>query len=387
MKRIALVIGVLTALVLGFKASPVVAEGVMQVSENLTSVKKEATVDGAAFLGGESVNVQGTVKGDVYCAAQTVTIDGTVDGDVLCAGGSVTINGTVHGDIRAVAQTVTINGTVDGSVTLAGQNLNTGSASKIGRDAVITANTIGLSGSVGRDVMAAASSIIFNGPVGRDVKIAAEHVIVSDVKIGGVLNYTSENAADIGAGATIGSVQHQIPDTRHTTQTTGMSGTLVGIFIIVMMFVVVTLGLMLVAPRYVHRVSNVSSTKQFLSLFLVGLVSLVVTPFLFVILLLTVVGIYAAFVLGVAVTLGFMVGASLVAYRLGRFMLNDTARPLMSALVGSLALGVFSVIPFIGWLLAFVTSMIGFGMLVMGMKSQYETAPVPVRKTTKPTRS
>ena len=78
---------------MGMKAS---ASALFVANENGTSVvKKGQTVDGSAYLAGNTVLVEGTVKGDVYCAGNSVRVEGTVDGDVLCAGNTVTIGGTV----------------------------------------------------------------------------------------------------------------------------------------------------------------------------------------------------------------------------------------------------------------------------------------------------
>lgn len=375
MKKIAVVFALVLAVLLGFKAAPVVAESLVSASEKATTVAKDQTVDGSAYLAGESIDVQGTVKGDVYCAGQTVTISGTVDGDVLCAGQMVTVNGTVHGDIRAAGATVTLKGVVDGSVTLAGSSVSTDSASKIGRDATITAGSIDLSGAIARDAVLAGQTVTLSGSIGRDARATVENMsAASSARIGGSLFYESANEANLPGGVVAGTVQRTVPSEQSWTASFTTADMLMGLLIVVIVFTVLTVVVVLLAPRYVHRVSDISGIKQFSLYFLIGLVGAVVAPVLLFILLMTVVGAYAAIVLGLALTLGLMVGGSLVAYRLGRFMLDGHARPFSAALVGSLALGVLSIIPFVGWFVIFVGTMIGFGMVIMGMKSQYADA-------------
>ena len=387
MKRIAIVVGcALFAGLLGFAAAPAIAESVTQVSETMSSVAKDQTVDSSVYLAGESVDVQGIVKGDVYCAAQTVTIRGTVEGDVLCAGATVTIDGVVRGDVRAAGANIVLKASVEGSVTLAGASVVTDSASKIGRDATITGSTLSLSGSIARDAVLAGSTIILNGSVGRDVRAASEALSAAPgAKIGGNLAYVSENTADISSGVVAGTVQHTVQGNQGVSSVP-LAAILLGLLIAILVFTVSTVCIVLAAPRYVHRISDGAGVKQFIVYFLVGLVGVVVAPVLGIVLLVTVVGFYAAIVLGLVATLGLMIGASLVAYRLGRFMLDGRAKPLSSALVGSLALGILSAVPFIGWLIMFASAMIGFGMVIMGMKSQYadvslnSTAKVPVKR-------
>lgn len=388
MKRIIVFVTLVLAVVVGLKAAPVVAESLIIASENASSVARDRTVDGSAYLAGESVDVQGVVKGDVYCAGQTVTISGTVEGDVICAGQTVTIGGIIHGDVRAAGMNVTLKASVDGSVTLAGASVITDSASKVGRDATITAGTIDLSGSITRDAMLAGQTVALNGSMGRDARIMATTITASSTaKISRNLFYESNNEATLASGVVVGKTQRTVPSQRYATPSLTVADVLMGLLIAVIMFTVLTLLIVFAAPRYMHRVSDVSGVKQFVLHFLIGLVALVVTPVLLLILLVTIVGIYAAIVLGLAVALGTLAGASLVAYRLGRFMLDGRQQPVMNALVGSLALGVLGVIPYIGWLVFFVSTMIGFGMVVMGMRSQYaDPSPEnivkkPVRKT------
>lgn len=373
MKRLIVLVAFALALVVGFKASPAVAEGVMMASEKLGSVAKDQTVDGSVYLAGETVDVQGTVKGDVYCAGQAVTISGTVDGDILCAGQSIVVNGTVHGDVRVAGMNASLKGQVDGGVTLAGMHISTDSASKIGRDATIVANTGDLSGSIGRDMVFAGRSISLSGSIGRDARVGADSVAVPDARIGGTLTYASNNEANISSSAVIGNVVHKAA-TQHPQASIGLADVILDMFIAVVAFAVMAVLLTLIAPRYVHDASDITGAGQFGLYFLVGFVGLVVAPVILLIMLLTVIGAYAAFVLGLAVLLASLIGGALVAYRLGRFMLDTKVRPAVTVLVGSLALGVLSIIPFVGILVVVIVTATGFGMVLMSIKSQHVVA-------------
>lgn len=386
MKQLLVLAVLACAVVAGFKTAPVVAESLIQAAENASTIARDRVVDGSAYLAGESIDVQGTVKGDLYCAGQTVTINGTIDGDVLCAGQTVTISGTVHGDVRAAGMNVTLKATIDGSVTLAAATVTTDSASIIGRDATLTAGTIDLSGRVARDAMLASQTVVLNGSIDRDARIAAETISASSTaKIGRNLVYESSNEARLPSGVVAGTVQRTTEREQRPVVSITAADILTGLVLAVLMFSVLTVAVVLAAPRYVHRVSDISGAKQFASYFLVGLVAFVVTPVLLLILLVTVVGIYAAIVLMIAMTLAILIGASLVAYRLGRFMLAGKQSVFMSALVGSLALGALGSIPFVGWVSMFISALAGLGMILLGLRTQYVTevltAASPVKRS------
>lgn len=390
MKRIWLVIALAMAVVVGLKAAPVVAESVMMESEKLSVVAKDTTVDGSVYLVGESVDVQGTVQGDVYCAGQTVTISGTVDGDVLCAGQSVTVNGVVHGDVRVAGMNIMLKGQIDGGTTLAGMNITTDSASKIGRDATIAAGMVNLSGTITRDLMMTGGTMTLEGTIGRDAAVSADSVTATaTAKIGGNLQYSSDNEAVLASGVVAGTVERTATPERPTVSIS-FADVILAMFLAVVAFSVLAVIVTLLAPRYVHQVSDIEGAKQFGMYFLIGLVGLVVTPIILLMMLVTVVGAYAAFVLGVAVLLATLVGGVLVAYRLGRFMMQGAkTQPFINALIGSLALGVLGMVPLVGVLVMLVSTATGFGMVIMGMKSQYEvveTVPKSKLVTKRPKR-
>ena len=108
----------------GLFVSQAGATGYFAASDNeKVHIAQDQTVDGSAYIYGQSVLIEGYVKGDLYCAGTNVIISGTIEGDVLCAGSDVTIGGTVKGDVRAAGSNVTIKGIVEGSASIAANNV------------------------------------------------------------------------------------------------------------------------------------------------------------------------------------------------------------------------------------------------------------------------
>lgn len=382
MKRIGLLVAIALAVVVGLKATPVLASGLTEVSDKLASVAKDKTIDGSAYLAGDTVNMDGTVKGDVYCAGNNVTISGTVEGDVLCAGRSVTIDGTVKGDVRLAGAKVLIKGTVEGSASLAGADITTDSASKISRDMVVAGSQVSLSGEVGRDVMVGSETAALSGVVGRNVEGGMSKLSFgSNAKVGGDVSYTSSSESSIPSGVVAGKVNYK-EATSGKGYPIGSGAVLVGMLVTLLAFVTVTVLLTIVAPRYVRRVSDANSAGNLAQFFAVGLVALVLTPIVTLLLFISVVGFYAGIVLVMAVLTMVFLGGSLVAYRLGRFMLADKQHPVLIAAVGALTLGIVGAVPFVGWVVVLVSTITGVGMVISGMRDQY--ASLASVKTTEP---
>lgn len=387
-RKFGLLLGLALAVVVGFTATPVLADSLKTASDKMTTVAKDQVVEGTAYLGGDTIVVAGSVKGDVFCAGRDITISGVIEGDVLCGAQNITIDGIVKGDVRVAGAKIFIKGTVEGSATLTGMDITTDSASMIGGDATIMGTQIGLYGAVGRDAMLGADRVALHGQIGRNVDGGMTRLSVSDeVKIGGNLTYASDNEAIVPEGAVVGKVQRSEAWGSSSKQNVA-DNLIMGSLLMIASFMVVTVLLALVVPRYVHRVSDINGPLGFVKMFLVGLVAFVLAPIAILVLSMTIVGLYAALVVGAAMLIMVLIGGSLVAYRVGRFMFADKYNAILGAAVGALVLGVLGVIPYVGWVLILISIMTGVGMVVMGLKDQYTprmeaSAPVKLADTKK----
>lgn len=381
-KRFGLLLGLALAVVVGFTATPVLADSLKSASDKMTTIAKDQVVEGTAYLGGDTVVVDGNVNGDIFCAGRDVTISGTVEGDVLCGAQNITIDGIVKGDVRVAGAKIFIKGTVEGSATLTGMDITTDSASMIGEDATIMGAQISLYGAVGRDAMLGAENVALRGQIGRNVEGGMTRLSISDeVKIGGNLSYASDIETKVPEGAVAGKVQRSEAWGKSQEQTSTNS-LIMGSLLMIASFVVLTVLLALVIPKYIHRVSDINGPAGFAKMFLVGLVAFVLVPIVMLMLSMTVVGLYAALVVGMAMLMAVLIGGSLVAFRVGRFMFADKYNAVLSAAVGALVLAVLGVIPYVGWVIILISIMVGVGMVIMGLKDQYtprKAASSPVK--------
>lgn len=376
-----LLIAAFALVLVGVSASaPVLAESLVQASEDLSSVPADKVVDGTAFVAGDTVTVAGMVKGDLFCAGNSVTITGTVEGDVLCAGNNLTINGTVNGDIRVAGNTIILKGYVGGSATVAGNSISSDNTFSLGQDLTVGGNTISLDGIIGRDVRVGSSEMTLVGAVGRNIDGSVEALTVAaGAKVGGNVTYTSDKDGAITEGAVAGNVTRQQPDTKSETVTKNASfaGLMAFLFFITLLFVVFSLFIVLVAPRYVRSAAEgYNSPQSFLKAAVVGIATFfVVLPVAIMAFLSGVGALIGVFVL-TAYSVALMLSGVLVAYRLGAFMVNGrTVNAFALVAIGSVALTVLVALPFIGLLAAFVAGSVGLGMVMLSFASQYTGRP------------
>jgi cytoskeletal protein CcmA (bactofilin family) len=306
------------------------------------------------------------VEDDLYLFGNTITIDGTVQGDVIAFGGTITIGktGVVEEDLTAAGQSVTVNGMIQddariaGAVLLldssgvigddligAGYSLNAEPGSQIGQDVVFGGGQAILAGEVGGDVHVGANSLVIAGSIAGDVYAelgsrqdmpafmpfnfipnmpqvpsAPSGLTVQDgAQVGGDLNYTSAQEANIPPEAVAGDTSHKVPvvpekkpDIKIETkrEVDGFARVARWFFSNLQGFLallVVGLSMVWLFPRFINNGVEALRTKPWPSLGW-GFVSLI--AFFFVVMALIAAIVFLSIILGI-ITLGELVGMTL----------------------------------------------------------------------------
>jgi len=333
-------------------------------SGNDVTVAEGQTLNSTLFAAGNTVDIAGTVNGDVFCAGQNVTVSGTINGDVLCAGQTVTVSGIVNGDVRLGGQDVTLNAKVTGSASIGSQTYTQSSSASVAKDLSVGANNASLNGSVGRDVAVGATTLTIANIVGRDVQFAGQNLkLESNARIGGDVNYTSNNTLQKSTGAVVvGDTYKHIP-TKHERALTPAFGWLFALYIFVS-FLAASLALVLLFPRAFEHAARYSRKHLGLT-FLVGFVASIVVPIALVFLFITVIGIPFALLAGLVWLVMIILAGPTAAYLVGHAVLRERQNAILIMLVGAVILFVLYVIPFLGFLVWAVASWFGLGALLL----------------------
>ncbi|MCG1004404.1 MULTISPECIES: polymer-forming cytoskeletal protein [Halobacterium] len=292
-----------------------------------------------------------TVTDGLQASGGTVIVRGTVDGDLEAFAGNVDVteSGTVTGDLGGAAGSIRIAGTVGGSVDAAAGNVD-----------------ITETGAVRGDVRAGAGSFTLAGTVNGTVRVGAGSVALGPTAVvGGDFVYDGEfTQAD---GATVGGEVRHDPDlgSMQVSVLPSIPGWLVTLY-----FLAVTLfvgALLLVAlPGVSATIADATASSPLRTLG-AGLLTLVGAPFVFVLLLFTIVGIPIAvvgmFLYALVLALSYVWGA----YAVGEWILGlaDRESRWLALLAGVLAIHVVSYAPFLGGLIEFVVLLLGLGGLTV----------------------
>jgi cytoskeletal protein CcmA (bactofilin family) len=375
MKRIGVIIGILAALVLSFFVFGGVAGAHSFRTGSNVTVTRDEKIDHTLFAAGRNIDIAGEVMGDVICAGQTISISGNIHGDVICAGQSVHISGGVDGDVRVAGQTITLSSAVAGNATVAGQTFTLESSGKIGGDISLASSDATLNGSVGRDVAANGSTVTLAGNIGRDVRgNIANLALLGKAKIGGDVDYRSNNDAVKDSGVVIGGKITRTNLPKHAARRTVVGFTIMWFLYWLAAMLLVALVLALVLPRLLHSAAGAALLKPWKAL-LTGFVAGFVVPALIILSMLTVVGIPLGFIIGLLWLVVVLFSGPVFGYYLGRLIMRDSHQPLLIMLVGSAILLVLYFIPIVGFFAVLAALWMGSGMILLEAKRRL---PKPV---------
>lgn len=346
-------------------------------SGNNATVNMNEVIDSTLWAGGRNIDIAGTVNGDVICGGQTVTISGIVHGDIICAGQTVNISGTVDGDVRAAAQTLNISGYIGKNLSAAGQTVTLEGQGKVGEDASIAAQDSVINGIVGRDVSFASQTANITGSVGRNIKGNVENLtITSSAKVGGEINYTSKNEAEISQEAQIaGKVSRSEPPQKNTSAASNTGFKFFG----GLAMLVTALLLVLIFPRAFHKVTE-NGVKSFGKSLLVGLVASIVVPIVIVLAMISIVALPLALLALLAWILIVALSGTFAAYYTGRLVWQHQTNAILIMFTGGIVLLLIRIIPVVGFLVTLVAIWVGIGMALLQLKKYMAKPHYDVKK-------
>lgn len=333
-------------------------------------------IDSTAYIAGRHVDVAGEVNGDLFCAGQNINVSGTIHGDIICAGQTITITGKVDGDVRAAGQTVVIGSIIDGNLTVGAQDLTINASANIGGDVTGGVDSLVINGNIGRDVVLGASQATINGNVARNIKSGVEHLnLGNNATVGGKIKYTSYNELNRAPGAKVsGSVSRSQPKKQESHS--GWFGIGFRVYWFFAMLVV-ALALILLFPSVFQASAN-RTMKSLGRTLLVGVGATLLTPIVFILLLITLVGIPLGLLLLLGWVMALILSGPFFAYLIGREIWRGQHNQILVMLLGATLLLLVYNIPWIGFIVMLAAIFIGMGMVV---RELIHRTPKPNYKT------
>ena len=340
-------------------------------------------VDGDYFAFGDVVEVSGTVNGDVYAFGGQVLVDGKVNGDLITAGGTVTISGNISQDLRVGGGQITISGEIGRNVTVGGGNVEFTNGASVRGSVLAGAGNLTLAAPVGSSVKVGAGNLSISNKIDGDVEAGVGGLrLTSKAQIKGNLTYWSDQKALIDKNALVsGEITKRATPEIARPSPRGIFGGF-GAFNIISTIIgfvsTFILGLIFIKffPKFSAATVSTLSKKPWVSLG-IGLLAVVVTPIVFIILLITVVGIPIAFILIALYLISLYLARIFVIFWVGTTLLSRTGRKphaVWAFILGLVAYYVLTLIPIVGCIITALVILFGLGGLLITKKDTYLAA-------------
>ena len=342
------------------------------------------------FIVGESVSIEGTVAGDLYVFAGEASITGTVTGDVYVAAGNVVVDGVVSDDLMVAAGELRVAGQVgDNAVVGAGQSLFE-EGSMIGRDLVIGSGLLNFDGALGRFLTFGAGDLTVDGEVGDAVRGSADTLTLgTSAVVGGDVDFSGPQEPVYQDGSSV------VGEKRYTeagkapavAERSEASAVLIGFgkWLLKLLGMILAGAIMLILAPMSSKAAEEALQRETGKTFLVGLVALFTFPLVALVLMITVVGMRAAFAWGAFLTFFMIMGHTFVGLWLGRLLLKGRTQgkpvhDLWVMSLGILLVSIFVSIPFLGAFFSILVAVFGVGAALIATRrrnlSEMVEAPV-----------
>ena len=243
------------------------------------------------YAAGQSVSVTAKINGDITAAAQRISIEEAVEGDVNVAAEVVTITAPIADDIRAAGRLIRISDTVGDHIVAAGDTITIGTRASTRGWVKLAGRQVEVLGDIGNDLVAAGQHVIIGGDIQGDARITADTIVIlSTARINGKLVYRSPNKPDIQSGAMINGPVEQLPmpDTESVSEAAVKA--IFGVLLVFgMALILAGIVYYLIFPHF-SLISARTISEQPLQAIGLGVVVLIIMPFIILLLLMTVIG-------------------------------------------------------------------------------------------------
>lgn len=330
---------------------------------------------GNAYATGASTVLIAPVGGDFSAAGGSILTAASVGGDELLLAGSIHSRAPVEGDVRALGGSITIDEPIQGDLVAFGYSVY--DAGHAGGDVFIAAANTTLANGASGPVTIYGNNISLAGDFGSSVHIFAggRVTLAASTTIRGTLSYQAPEPALIPDSATIlGGVQYKNASYLPNVGTSRILALVsVGFFLFARILGALLLAGLLAGlfPRLAEMVVDRAYTgrpRHILLTTLLGFAIFVATPMLFVILLLTFVGIGFAFLLlviyALLVLLSFLYAGILLGGVLVRRYVRRETILWHDGILGMLALSIVALVPVIGFFAVFLLTAFSSGALL-----------------------
>jgi len=343
-------------------------------SDGATTVAAGETINDSLLAVGNTVSIDGDVNGDLLAFGRLVTVRGNVSGDVISAGETVEIQGKVGGSVFGAGRALTLTQARVGRNFYGGGNdVALGSGTEITGNATAAGTTISVDGNVGIDITSAGRDFVLRGAAARNVVVYGQTVtLLAPATVGGnlVARVGDLDKVQVASGATVrGNVDKQVAQEIRAQAKPGSKYARPSFYgwQLVRLGAAFLSGLLLLWVFPGLRTASLADAGDAVKAGVFGLITAIALPVIALIACITIVGLPLGVIGATVWLLGLYFGKIVVAQLIGRSLFRSpqgTPHYAATLLAGLVIVIIAINLPWIGWLIGLVMTLLGLGMLV-----------------------
>ncbi len=109
-------------------------------SNNLSIIKADEIINSSFYTISDNVIVEGKINGDLIALSKNIIVNGQIEGDIIALAEKIEVNGRVGGNIRALSSEINLNGPVARNITVLADRMSLGENSLITWDAYVASS-------------------------------------------------------------------------------------------------------------------------------------------------------------------------------------------------------------------------------------------------------
>lgn len=307
-------------------------------------------------------------------ASDNQVIDKPIDGDLMVGGGQIKISSNIQGDVYAGGGQIEIGGVINGNLIVGGGNIVI--SGKVLKNVIVGGGQVKFdnTANIGGYVLAGGGKVDLLGQFAGPVKVGARDLMVGEKA---VINGNLEAdiaSAEVSPTSKIEGVKkiqiHEIK--QNEKQVIGRKFAFSReIFTFLSRLVLVLVLVKLLGKKMV----STDIKKSFWSNVGLGLIVLVVTPFLMLMLLISFIGIPLSGIILLLYILFLSLSGVVTSILMGNFVYQKgyikNENLYIQGIVGLFLLSVLGLIPFVGAIVKLISLVFGLGIIFNGLRNNF----------------
>jgi len=350
-------------------------------SEKIVHILPEEIVSQTIYTVAEEIIVDGTINGDLVATAKKIIINGKINGDLLALGQVIIVNGQIDGNIRIISSEFYLNGSVARNLNALAEKITLAKDSRVFWDVALAGQMLNIEGKVDGLLQAVANQVYLSGIIDGDLNLKIINskkdnqptIILSGATIYKNFTYQSPVSASINETSSIkGEIKSVLSKSTKKDLVNYFDWSSV-LYKIMSAFIIGLILLKLISKYLPGLLEKISKHPH--KLFIPGLIIFFGGPIIILLLIISIIGIPLALILTALWLVAQYLAKILIAFYLGKLILENLFKKKTHNQLWSLALGLIIIyllftLPFVGWIASLATSIAGLGAIYLYATNQ-----------------